>query len=156
MSVMTVQTSGFAELERALETLGKATTQKASLRRAARKALQPVANLAETLAPRDKGTLAVSIGIGTRLTRRQAGLHRRMFRDDRAAVEVFVGAGGLAQATQMEFGNFKDAPQPFMRPAWDAEGRATLDRLATELWADIQRTAARQARQAARLAARGG
>lgn len=152
---VTVRTEGFAELERALAELGRGATQKASLRRAAVKALQPVAALAETLAPRDKGTLAVSIGVGTRLTRRQAGLHRRMFANDRAAVEVFAGAGGLAQATQMEFGNFKDAPQAFMRPAWDAEGRATLERLATELWADIRRTAARQARRAARLAARG-
>jgi hypothetical protein len=155
MSVVTVQTTGFAELERALQTLGREATQKASLRRSAVKALQPVATLAEALAPRDKGTLAVSIGVGARLTKRQAGLHRRMFRDDRAAVEVFAGAGGLAQAVQMEFGNFKDAPQPFMRPAWDAEGLKTLDRLATELWADIQRTAARQARRAARQAARG-
>jgi hypothetical protein len=151
--VVTIQTTGFAELERALEHLGKTTTQKASLRRAAVKALRPVADLAAQLAPRDVGTLAESIGVGTKLTKRQAGLHRRMFRNDRAAVEVFAGAGGLAQATQMEFGNFKDAPQPFMRPAWDAEGLKTLDRLATELWADIQRTAARQARRAARQAA---
>lgn len=155
MTIVTVRTTGFAELERALQALGRETTQKASLRRAARKALQPMADLAETLAPRDKGTLAVSIGVGTRLTRRQAGLHRRMFANDRASVEVFAGAGGLAQATQMEFGNFKDVPQPFMRPAWDAEGMKTLDRLAAELWADIQRTARRQARRAARAAARG-
>jgi len=152
---VTIQTTGFAELERALEQLGKQATQKASLRRAALKALQPVAALAASLAPRDDGDLAASIGVGTKLTKRQAGLHRKMFRNDKAAVEVFAGAGGLAQATQMEFGNFKDAPQPFMRPAWGAEGRATLDRLATELWADIQRTAARQARTAARRAARG-
>jgi hypothetical protein len=78
-----------------------------------------------------------------------------MFRSDRAAVEVFVGAGGLAQATQMEFGNVKDAPQPFMRPAWDAESRATLDRLAALMWAEIEKTAARQARRAARQAAKG-
>jgi hypothetical protein len=149
MSV-TIRTEGFAELNTALEELGRATTQKASLRRAAVKALRPVADMAAQLAPRDDGTLAASIGVGTKLTKRQAGLHRRMFRNDRAAVEVFAGAGGLAQATQMEFGNFKDAPQPYLRPAWDAEGMATLDRLKAELWADIQRTAARQARRAAR------
>jgi hypothetical protein len=152
----TVRTEGFAELERALEQLGTQTAQKASLRRAAVKALRPVAEKAAELAPRDQGGLAESIGVGTKLTKRQAGLHRKMFRDDRAAVEVFAGAGGLAQATQMEFGNFKDAPQPFLRPAWDAEGMATLERLKTELWADIQRTAARQARRAARQAARAG
>jgi HK97 gp10 family phage protein len=153
--VISVRTEGFAELNRALEELGKIATQKASLRRSAVKALQPVADLAASLAPRDQGDLIASIGVGTKLTKRQAGLHRRMFRNDRSAVEVFAGAGGLAQATQSEFGNRDQSPQPFMRPAWDAEGMATLDRLATELWADIQRTAARQARRAARQAASG-
>jgi len=152
---VTVRTEGFAELERALDQLGKAATQKATLRRAATKALQPVADMAQSLAPRLTGALQLSVGVGTRLSRRQAGLHRRMFRDDRAAVEVFAGAGPLAQATQSEFGNRDQASQPFLRPAWDAEGRATLDRLATEMWAEIQRTAARQARRAARLAAKG-
>jgi hypothetical protein len=152
---VSIQTTGFAELNRALEDLGKVATQKATLRRASLKAIQPVADLAQSMAPRLSGALAISVGVGTRLTRRQAGLHRRMFANDRAAVEVFAGAGGLAQATQAEFGNWKQAPQPFMRPAWDAEGRATMDRLATELWAEIQRTSARQARRAARQAARG-
>ena len=78
-----------------------------------------------------------------------------MFRDDRAAVEVFAGAGALPQAHLQEFGTRHHPAQPFMRPAFDAEGRKTLDRLATEMWADIERTAARQARRAARLAARG-
>jgi HK97 gp10 family phage protein len=152
---VTVQTTGFRELEAALAELGKVATQKAAARRALIKAAEPVASMAEALAPRDTGGLAISIGIGTQLTKRQAALHRRMFRSDRAAVEVFVGAGGLAQATQMEFGNVKDAPQPFMRPAWDAEGRATLDRLAALMWTEIEKTAARQARRAARQAAKG-
>jgi hypothetical protein len=104
---VTVQTTGFRELEAALAELGKMATQKAAARRALIKAAEPVASMAEALAPRDTGGLAISIGIGTRLTKRQAALHRRMFRSDRAAVEVFVGAGGLAQATQMEFGNVK-------------------------------------------------
>jgi HK97 gp10 family phage protein len=147
-----VRLEGFADLERELQRLGKVTTQKASLRRALRKAAQPVADMAQSLAPRDTDTLQVSVGIGTKLTKRQARLHRKMHANDRAAVEMFVGAGGLARATQMEFGNFKDAPQPFMRPAWDAEGMATLDRLKTELWADIQREIARQERRAARRA----
>ena len=150
-----VRFEGGRELERALQELGREATQKASLRRAARVALQPVADLAQANAPRLTGTLQLSVGVGTRLSKRQAGLHRRMFRDDRAAVEVFAGAGPLAQATQAEFGNRDQAPQPYMRPAWDAEGRKTLDRLAVAIWADIQRTAARQARRAARQAARG-
>ena len=151
-----VTTTGFAELERALQDLGRATTQKASLRRAAIKSLRPLADLAQSLAPRDTRALQDSIGVGTRLSNRQAKLHRRMFANNRATVEVFAGAASLPQATQMEFGNVRHAPRPFMRPAWDAEGQATLDRLKREIWADIKRTAARQARRAARQAAARG
>lgn len=42
------------------------------------------------------------------------------------------------------------APQPFARPAWDAEADATLKRIATELAAEIDKAARRAARRAAR------
>ena len=51
---------------------------------------------AEAKAPVLTGALKISIGTGTKLTRRQAQQHRKMFKDDRASVEMFVGAGGLA------------------------------------------------------------
>jgi hypothetical protein len=139
-----VRVEGLRELEAALKELPKATGKRV-LRNSLRKARAPV----------DDGTLRDSIGVGTRLTKRQAGLHRKMFRDDRASVEMFVGAGGLAQATQMEFGNFKDSPQPYMRPAWDGNKMQALETIKTELWNEIQKAAARHARKMARLAAKG-
>lgn len=155
MSVVTMQTQGFAELESALRELGRAVTQKASLRRAMRKAAQPLAALAQAKAPRgETQTLAPSIGVGTRLSKRQAKLHRRMFRDDRAAVEMFVGAGPFAAAWNQEFGNINHRAQPYLRPAWDQDKHALLDRLGTEIRADIDRTLARARRRAARAAAR--
>jgi HK97 gp10 family phage protein len=174
--VISVRTEGFAELNRALEELGKVATQKASLRRAAIKALQPMADLAQSLAPRRIGHLADSITVSTRAhgatdagraafgAALQSGASRaeatQALRDarrsDAGTVFVHMGPGRHPQAITQEFGTSFHPPQPFMRPAWDAEGMATLDRLATELWADIQRTAARQARRAARQAARAG
>ena len=152
----TVKLEGFAELERELERLGKAATQKASLRRALRKAAGPLADKAQAMAPVGAtGTLAPSVSVGTRLSQRQGRMHRRMFRNDRAAVEMFVGAGPLSSAHTQEFGTVHHAPQPFLRPAFDQDKMAMLDRLKAEIWADIQRTIARAERRAARLARRG-
>ena len=39
------------------------------------------------------------------------------------------------------------APDPFLRPAFDAEARPTIDRLAAMIWAEIQKTAARRAKR---------
>ena len=151
----TVRIEGFKELEAELEKLARPAARKASARRALRKAAEPMAALAQSLAPRgETGTLAPSVSIGTRLSKRQQGLHRRMFRNDRAAVEMFVGAGPLASAHTQEFGTIHHSPQPFLRPAFDQDKDAMLDRLKAELWADIQKAVARAERRAARAAAR--
>lgn len=159
MAIGTVRLEGFAELEMALQELGREVTQKASLRRAARKALEPTAAIARSLAPDDPATgqpdLASSIKVATRLSRRQQAQHRRMFRDDRAAVEVFMGPGPDPAAWNQEFGNRNHPAQPFMRPAWDQDQGAILDRLKAEIWVDIQKVVARQQRRNARLAAQG-
>lgn len=155
MSV-SMKLEGFAELERELDRIGKVTAQKASLRRALRKSAQPLADLAQQKAPRgDTETLAPSISVSTKLSKRQASKHRRMFKDDRAAVEMFVGAGPLSSAHTQEFGTIHHPAQPFLRPAWDEDKKALLDRLKAEIWADIQKTLARAARKAARQAGQG-
>lgn len=152
----TVKLEGFKELEAELAKLATPATRKASARRALRKAAEPMVGVAQGLAPRgETNTLAPSIMIGTRLSKRQSGLHRKMFRDDRAAVEMFVGAGPLSSAHTQEFGTRNHIAQPFLRPAWDQEQRPMLDRLKAELWADIQKAVARAERRAARLAAKG-
>ena len=150
----TVKVEGLRELEAALKELPR-STGKAALRRALKKAAKPIADAAAARAPVDEGHLRDSIGVGTKLTRRQRSLHRKMFRNDRAAVEMFVGAGGLAQAITQEFGTFKEPPQPFMRPAWDAGKNALLDGIKDDLWGEIQKAAQRHARKMARLARKG-
>lgn len=155
MSV-TVNISGLKELEKELDNLSKAAG-KGVLRRALKKAAQPTADLASTLAPRDTGRLAGSIIVGTKLDGRQAKIHKKMFRDDRAAVEMFVGPSyilgdGGRHGHLLEFGTYKMSPQPFMRPAWDQDKRAMLDRLSDELWAELEKSIARAERKAAKLA----
>ena len=147
---------GFEEMEEALEQLAN-STRKPAMRRALKRAAQPMASIAASLAPVASGALAASITVSPKLDRRQAGMHRRMFRDDKAAVEMFVGpsydlgAGGR-HGHLLEFGTYKMAAQPFMRPAWDQDSRALLERLKSEAWAEIKKSMARAERKAARLA----
>lgn len=150
--VVTIQLQGFRELEQALAELGNSRLRKASARRALLKAAQPLADRANLLAPDDPtdGFDHIRVAVGTRLSRRQARQHRRMFRDDRAAVEVFVGAIPHPASWNQEFGNINHGPQSFMRPAWEQDKMAMLERIKADLAADIQRTVARAARRAAR------
>jgi len=149
----TIRLEGFRELERELEKLGTVSARKASARRSLKKAAAPMAEIARGLAPRDQGGgmhMADSIAVSTKLSKRQAGAHRKMFRNDKAAVEMFVGPGPFPAAWTQEFGTVNHGPQPFMRPAFDQDHRALLDRLKAELWADIEKAVARAARRAAR------
>lgn len=146
----TFSTSGFADLDRALAEIEKTATAKAVMRRSLKKAAQPIADKAEAAAPRLTGALGESVAVSTKLSKRQKALHRKMFKNDKAAVEMFVGAGPLSSAHNQEFGNEHNSPQPFMRPAWDAEAEPTLGRIGKEMWADIEKTAKRAAKKAAK------
>lgn len=169
---VTVETTGFAELDRQLRNLSK-SAGKAVLRRALKTAAEPMAEIARSLAPDDAATggfdLKSSIKYGTVLSRSQKKAHRKMFRNDKASVEGFVGAGPLAQAVFTEFGtspfinggqyagtqNPGITAQPFMRPAWDQDKMAMLDRLRSELWSELEKAVARADRRAASAAAGG-
>ncbi|SFR40505.1 Bacteriophage HK97-gp10, putative tail-component [Yoonia tamlensis] len=148
----TVKLEGFSELERELAKLTK-SAGKGVLRRSLKIAATPMKDLMQDLAPRgDTATdeLADSVTIGSKLSKRQAGLHRKMFRDDRAAVEMFVGPGPDPAAWNQEFGNVNHGAQPFARPAFDAEVKPTLDRLGRHLWDEFEKSRKRAARKAAK------
>lgn len=163
----TVRVEGLRELEAALKDLSKATG-KSVLRRVLLKRAEPVAAAARAMAPDDPDTggydLRKSITVGTKLSRRQASLNRaatgggaRMtaegFRSDpKNSVEVFVGAGPVPHAHLQEFGTVNHGPQPFMRPAWDANKNGVLAGLKDDLWAEIEKAAKRLAKKAAKLA----
>ena len=148
----TVKIEGLSALERELNKLSKAAG-KSVLRRSLKKAAMPMKDLMQDLAPRGdtaSDDLADSVTIGGKLSKRQAGLHRKMFRDDRAAVEMFVGPGPDPAAWNQEFGNVNHGAQPFARPAFDAEAKPTLDRLGRHLWDAFEKSRLRAARKAAK------
>lgn len=151
---VTVKTEGLAELEQELDRLSKAAG-KGVLRRSLKKAAEPMAALANSYAPvGETGEYSQSFVYSTKLNKRQSGLHRKMFRNDRAAVEGFVGTNDPA-GVQQEFGNIHHGPQPALRPAWDQDQRAMLDRLSDNLWTELEKSIKRAERKAAREAAKG-
>lgn len=154
-----VRVDGLRELEKALEQLPRATGKNV-LRRVLRKRAQPIADAMEAKAPDDPATkgndLRNSIGVSTKLSKRQAGLHRKMFRNDKASVEMFVGAGPVPQAHLQEFGTINHGPQPYARPSWDAGKGPLLAGLKADLWDEVNKAAKRLAKKQAKAAAKGG
>lgn len=154
MTSETVKLTGFKELEVELANLSK-SAGKGVLRRALKKSAKPLADMMQNLAPRGETSsddLADSIAISTKLSKRQAAKHRRMFRDTKASVEMFVGPGPDPAAWNQEFGNINHGAQPFVRPAWDQDRMKLLDRLSKELWSELDKSIARAERKAAKQA----
>ena len=141
--------TGFKELDAQLESLTKAGG-KGVLRRALKTAATPLAAAANDFAPvGQSGGYAQSFSYSTKLNKRQAGIHRKMFRNDKASVEGFVGTSDSA-GVQQEFGNMNHGPQPALRPAWDGGQSKLLEDLGRELWSEMDKAAARAARKAAK------
>lgn len=152
----TVKLTGFKELERELENLSK-SAGKAVLRRSLKKSAQPMAALMQGLAPRGETStdqLAESITVSTKLSKRQKTQHRRMFRNTKASVEMFVGPGPDPAAWNQEFGNINHGAQPFVRPAWEQDKMKLLERLSVTLWDELSKTIQRAERKAAKQAGR--
>jgi len=154
----TVKVEGLSDLDTALGALaaeyGK-PSGKAVLRRVGTKALQPMADTANALAPDNPGTgsndLSGSYVTGTKLNKRQARLARRD--QSKSTVTVYMGTNDPA-GLQQEFGNVNHGPQPHARPAFDQHAREAIDIVAKELGPEIERTAARLAKRRAAKAAK--
>lgn len=147
-----VHIEGLRELEKALSELPRATGKNV-LRRILRKRAEPLASDAQGKAADDPDTpgTRIQFRFGSKLTKRQAGIHKKMFKDDKAAVEIFVGQEGSGPApVQQEFGNVNHGPQPALRPAWDAGKDALVDGYADDLWTEIDKAAKRLAKKRAK------
>jgi HK97 gp10 family phage protein len=142
-----IRIEGLSELKAALRELPDATAKNV-IRRILKKRGEPIADHARRLAPVEHGELRDSIMVGTKLSRRQRSQHRKDGADD---VEMFIGAGPHPQAHMQEFGTSKDPRQPFLRPAWDAGRYALFEGIKDDLWAEIEKAAARLARKAAKV-----
>jgi HK97 gp10 family phage protein len=125
-----VKIEGLAEIAATLRALPRAVRadvmQGVLLSRAV-----PLQQAAAGMAPVLTGTLQNSIIISAKPpTNRTPKQHRQ----DR---EVFVKATS-PNAIWQEFGVPHAPPQPFMRPAWDAEKGKLLDNIAADFWAAIE------------------
>lgn len=160
---------GLKGLDEALADLSRAAGRGA-LRRALVSAAEPVRQAMIAYAPGiADGGLKSSIQIGSRLSTRQARQHRRAI-SERAGVEIFVGPSynigrGGRSAHLFEFGTRHRVqksgrrtgrlrPQPFMRPAWDAERGKALSIVKTALWQEVGKATERAQAKARRAAAR--
>lgn len=157
MARVIVKTTGLKELNKALNEL-KTSTGTGVLRRAGTKAMQPMADLAARLAPNDPNTsapddLATSITLSSKAKAGRGGMEG-LEQGNRVNIHMGPGSGlpRYPRALVMEFGSFKDKAQPYMRPAFEQDGAAVVARLAPLLRSEIDKTVARAAARAARVA----
>lgn len=153
-TVRVVKVEGLSDLLAGLQALPKAVARNA-LRRVLRKRAEPMAATMRGLAPDDPATpaskdLKGSIAVGTKLSKRQAKLHRKANRDDKQFAEVFVGPGPKPHAHLQEFGTVNHGPQPFARPAWDQHQDSILAGIRDDFWTEIDKAAKRQAKKLAK------
>lgn len=141
---VTVKMEGLRELDAAL---GQFTESKrrAIGRVALDNAGEITAKAARALVPVDTGGLRESIDVSGTLSKRQKAEHQKF-----AEQERFIGPDSRPQGHLREFGGDGNAPQPFMRPAWDETKDAVLKRIGDELWVGIDKAAQAAARRAAR------
>lgn len=155
-----VGVEGLKELEAALLELPSRATQRNVIKRVLIKAAEPIATqmAANSEHFRKTGKLEESIDVGTKLTVRQARIKRKDKRTggkDHGDVEVFAGAGRVGYAHLKEFGDFNSAPDPYARPAWDAEKGNALAIIKRDLWSEIKKAADRIAKKALRKVKKG-
>lgn len=130
--------SGFAHLYKALD--GLTQIQKSiGLSPLLERALEPMRDVAAAIAPDDPKTgspwdLGDSIIVSTR---QRTGASKSDRALGRYAARAYVGPNrfGYPQAMMMEFGTKYVLPQPYMRPAYDAVKRKSLE-IIKEGWAD--------------------
>jgi HK97 gp10 family phage protein len=147
---VTFRVEGLKECEEALKALPFATSKNV-LRRALKVAAEPVASDAQQRVAKLTGQLGRSITVGTKLgSKRQ----RKEASKTREGVEVYVGAGPLPHAHIVEFGSSRQAADPFLRPAVDANGKQIMETFRDELRAEVSKAMQRHERKAARLAAK--
>lgn len=141
-----VSVEGFRDLDRALKELPRATGKNVA-RRTLRNAGQPIADAAAAAAPVDQGHLRDSYAVSTKLNPTQRKQHRK-----RDPVEMFIGTNDPA-GVQTEFGNIRVTAQPHFRPVWDAGRHKVLQDIQKTLGKEIQKSAERLARKAAKAKA---
>lgn len=172
---MKIEVDGALDIKAALEELGDPKVVRRLVRRLIKIAAQPMVDKARELAPVDEGNLQASIKVEAgKSDRRTPGVtslilgidsevqpavyyprqkprkaKTRKFRSGRVPViaSMWRDPGVAGVAWIKEFGTPTKAATPFMRPAYDAEGDATIERFAQLAGPEIEKTAARIAKK---------
>lgn len=139
-----VKVEGLRELDQALSQFTP-TKRRAIGRVALDNAGEIVAKAARAKVPVDTGGLRESIDVSGTLSRRQKTQHTKQ-----AEQERFIGPDSRPQGHLREFGGDGNAPQPFMRPAWDETQNEVLKRIGDELIVGIEKAVKQIARRAAK------
>jgi len=158
---ITITVEGMRELKAALDELPKATARRVQQRVLLNRA-KPIVAAAKAKVPVRAGNLRNAIRATTTRPRGYKPASSRAFAAagggaagraaakaaGASAVEVFIGpVGRLPQAGQQEWGNQYQPPQGYLRPAWDAGKQALQAGFKADLWAEIQKAAARRAKR---------
>jgi HK97 gp10 family phage protein len=149
MSV-TIKVEGFRQLEKALEELESSATRKNVLRRSLKEAGEPVAAEANSRAPRGPTKqLSKSYRVGTRLSKRQSKLERRLWKEqaNKPFVAAYIGTD-LSRGGYQEFGTDEHKAQPHFRPAWESGKLGVLEDIKKSMKKNIKKSAERARRKA--------
>jgi HK97 gp10 family phage protein len=161
---MKIEVDGLSDLQAALRELGDPKAIKLALRGALRKAAKPMLEAARGKVPVDKGDLKRSVKmaaakgerldsptfgivIGIDSNEQPAKIVTRKTRSNRGRGGTYRDPGVAGVAPITEFGTPRQAAEPFMRPAFDAEGEPTIRRFGEVAMSEIERVAARIAKR---------
>jgi len=148
---VTARVTGLREIEQALNDLSRATARN-TLRRVGREVLEPMANIAASLAPERSGRLAFSVAVSEKGTRRAQWKQRAAAFDFVMAMGPASGVGALNYASFAEFGTVDTPAFGFMRATWDRDKEAAMRRAVESLSVEVSAATARASRRAARRA----
>jgi HK97 gp10 family phage protein len=161
-----IKVEGLKQIDQALAELGNKALAKRVVTKSLLEAAKPMQEMAQARAPiranpnevirygpkdgpykeRKLGTTRALVQVGTRLTKRQASASRRQGKD---FSEVYVGTRDRAARFE-EFGTINQPADPFLRPAFEAEGVPTLYRFMDAMWVNLTKAAERLAKKAAK------
>lgn len=161
---MKIEIEGSLELQAALRELGDPRVVRTALRTALRNAAKPMLDKAVSRAREDKGNLKRSVKMaaakGEKLDSPEFGIVigidanedparyvTRKTRSNGGKGGTYRDPGVAGVAVIEEFGRPGEAANPFMRPAFDEEGDATIRRFGEEAGPVIEKAAERLAKK---------
>lgn len=151
---LTVHVDGLDGILEALEEIPKIATEKNVVRRALIDAAEPLRAEWAALAPYDATDQGLHLRDSVVVSEKTVSKQH----DPSAppgGVTVYIGPSANLPRHHgifMEFGTFKDVAQPSGRPAYDSKKYETINLLGFFMWVQIDATAQRLSRRAARLA----